>query len=107
MTLRYLAVVLLLTAIGAGLLGLRRQQLNDKHAMAESHTQLKRDRELIKDMQVRIARRTTPEALRAAIDRAGLVLEPITRSSAQNDRPDDTSDAPRNPTPADNPANDG
>lgn len=102
MTLRYLAVVLLLTAIGAGLLGLRRQQLNDKHAMAESHTQMKRDRELIKDMQVRIARRTTPEALREAIDRAGLVLEPITRA-AQND----TSEQSPADASEDAPANDG
>ena len=83
MTLRYLAVVLLLTAIGAGLLGLRRQQLNDKHAMAESHTQMKQDREMIKDLQVRIARRTTPEALQDAIDRTGMSVEPITRDTRQ------------------------
>lgn len=77
MTLRYLAVVILLTAVGAGLLGLRRQQLNDKHAIAESHTQMKDDRERIKDLQVRIAKHTTPEALQEAIDRARLQLEPI------------------------------
>lgn len=77
MTLRYLVVVLLLAATGAGLLGMRQQQLNDKHAMAESHTQMKADRERIKDLQVRIARKTTPKALLDAIDRADLLLVPI------------------------------
>lgn len=86
MTLRYLAAVLTLTVIGAGLLGLRRQQLNDMHAMAELHTQMKQDRETIKDLQVRIARKTTPEALQDAIDRAGMNLVPIT-SSADQDTP--------------------
>jgi hypothetical protein len=84
MTLRYLAVVLLLTAIGAGLLGLRQQQLGGKHAIAEHHAQMKRDREAIKDLQVRIAKQTTPEALQDAIDRARLDLEPITRQSDTN-----------------------
>lgn len=79
MTPRYLAVVLLLAAIGAGLLGMRQQQLNDKHAIAEHHGQMKSDREQIKDLQVRIARKTTPEALQQAIDQAQLQLEPITR----------------------------
>lgn len=95
MTLRYLSVVVFVTAIGAGLLGLRQQQLNDKHAIAESHTQMKNDREAIKDLQVRIAQRTTPEALLEAIDRAGLPLEPITSavdSDADADQINATSD---------------
>lgn len=83
MTLRYLAVVVLLSAVGAGLLGMRQQQLNDKHAIAEDHAQMKRDREQIKDLQVRIARLTTPEALRETIDRAGLTLEPIAAPAEQ------------------------
>lgn len=95
MTLRYLSVVVFVTAISAGLLGLRQQQLNDKHAIAESHTQMKNDREAIKDLQVRIAQRTTPEALLEAIDRAGLPLEPITSavdSDADADQINATSD---------------
>ena len=51
MTLRYLAVVVLLAAVGAGVLGMRQQQLNDKHAMAESHAEMKEAREHIKDLQ--------------------------------------------------------
>lgn len=77
MTLRYLAVVILLSAVGAGLLGLRQQQLNDKHAMAVSHAQMKNAREHIKDLQVRIAKMTRPEAIREAIERVDLRVEPI------------------------------
>lgn len=79
MTLRYLAVVILLSAVGAGLLGLRQQQLNDKHAMAQSHAEMKTSREHIKDLQVRIAKMTRPEALHQAIERAELQVEPIAR----------------------------
>lgn len=82
MTLRYLVVVILLSAVGAGLLGLRQQQLNDKHAMAEAHAQMKLDREQIKDLQVRIAKMTRPEALKQAIERARLDVEPISRNQA-------------------------
>ncbi len=78
LTFRYLAVVLLLAGIGAGLLGMRQQQLNDKHAIAVDHTQMKADRELIKDLQIRIARLSTPDALKHAVDRSRLKLEPIT-----------------------------
>ncbi len=81
MTLRYLTVVVLLSAVGAGLLGLRQQQLNDKHAMAVSHAEMKASRENIKDLQVRIARMTRPEALNEAIERVELGVEPISRST--------------------------
>lgn len=88
MTLRYLAVVALLSAVGAGLLGLRQQQLNDKHAMAVSHAQMKDAREHIKDLQVRIAKMTRPEALREAIERVDLSVEPI--SSRPTAAPDES-----------------
>lgn len=79
MTLRYLAVVVLLSAVGAGLLGLRQQQLNDKHAIAKSHAEMKEAREHIKDLQVRIAKMTRPEAINEALERADLTVEPISR----------------------------
>lgn len=91
MPLRYLAAVILLSAIGAGLLGLRQQQLNDKHSMAQSHAEMKNDRETIKDLQVRIAKLTRPEALRDAIERARLEMQPISRRS---DEPTTDSDPP-------------
>lgn len=77
MTLRYLAVVVLLSAVGAGLLGLRQHQLNDRHAIAVSHAEMKTARENIKDLQVRIAKMTRPEALQEAIERVELRVEPI------------------------------
>lgn len=82
MTLRYLAVVLLLTVIGTGLLGMRQQQLNDRHAIAQSHAQMRQDREKIKDLQVRIAKLAAPEALQEVIDQSGLQLEPVSRKPA-------------------------
>lgn len=90
MTLRYLAVVVLLSAVGAGLLGLRQQQLNDKHAMAQSHAEMKEAREHIKDLQVRIAKMTRPEALNEAIERAELQVEPISRRPAAEEDNDES-----------------
>jgi len=93
MTLRYLVVVITLTAIGAGLLGMRQQQLNDKHAIAVWHSQMREDRETIKGLQVRIAKHATPGALREAIDRNGLRLEPIAQqgnTQASTQPQDDT-----------------
>ena len=93
MTLRYLAVVVLLSAVGAGVLGLRQQQLNDKHAMAQSHAEMKEAREHIKDLQVRIAKMTRPEALKEAIERADLRVEPIsTRPANTGDDAAETND---------------
>ena len=97
MTLRYLVVVILLSAVGAGLLGLRQQQLNDKHAMAHSHAEMKEGREHIKDLQVRIARMTRPQALKQAIERARLNVEPISRSMANPEN----ETAPDQPDPQD------
>ena len=85
MTLRYLAVVVFLSAVGAGVLGLRQQQLNDKHATAQSHAKMKDAREHIKDLQVRIARMTRPEAMHQAIERAAMQVEPISRRPATKD----------------------
>ena len=89
MTLRYLAVVVLLSAVGAGVLGMRQQQLNDKHAMAESHAEMKEAREHIKDLQVRIAKMTRPDALKEAIERADITAEPISSRSAPDEQTDD------------------
>ncbi|MGB0768012.1 MAG: hypothetical protein ACPGYV_09910 [Phycisphaeraceae bacterium] len=106
MTLRYLAVVILLSAIGAGLLGLRQQQLNDKHAMAASHAQMKDDREAIKDLQVRIARLARPDALQDAIDRAKLDMQPISCGDGSLP-PDPAADAASHATPDEADALDG
>lgn len=95
MTLRLLFVVLGLVAIGAGLLGLRQEQINDRHTIAATHAAMRDDREAIKDMQIRIAEQTKPEALREAIDRAELRLEPIGENSADPDEPNTVAGAAR------------
>jgi len=77
MMLRYLTAVIALVAVGAGLLGLRMQQLNHRHELAVLHSQMRKDREQIQELQVRIARQTSEESLREAIRRLDLQLEPI------------------------------
>lgn len=74
---RYLLVVIALAAVGAGLLGLRQQQLAHMHAIAVMHGQMRDHREEIKDYQVRIEVMKQPAQLREAIDRLDLQLEPV------------------------------
>jgi len=95
MTLRLLFVVIGLTAIGAGLLGLRQEQINDRHTIAATHAAMRADREAIKDMQIRIAEQTQPEALREAIERAQLRLEPIGDKTPESNTPDTVAGASR------------
>jgi len=74
---RYLLVVIALAAVGAGMLGLRQQQLAHMHAIAVMHGQMRDHREAIKDYQVRIEVMKQPAQLREAIDRLDLQLEPV------------------------------
>ena len=77
MLLRYLLTVTLLTATGAGILGLRQQQLAHMHAIAVAHGQMRDHREAIKDYQIRIEQLKEPAQLRDAIRRLDLHLEPV------------------------------
>jgi len=85
MQMRYLFAVLALTAIGAGLLGLRQQQHVHLHAMATMHADLRNDREAVKDLKIRIAELDNPDALRETIRRLNLQYEPINIQSEQQD----------------------
>lgn len=78
---RYLFAVLALTAVGAGLLGLREKQHTHRHAMATIHAQLRDDREQIKDLKIRIAELNNPDALRETIRRLNLNYEPISNTT--------------------------
>lgn len=89
MTLRLIFLVVGLSVIGAGLLGLRQEQMNDRHTIAATHAAMREDRDAIKDMQIRIAEQTQPEALRDAIERAELRLEPIGQTSSQKQDDDE------------------
>lgn len=87
MLFRFLFVVIALAAVGAGMLGLRQQQLAHMHAIAVQHSQMRQHREAIKDLQVRIEFLKEPAQLREAIRRLELPLEPIGEEPAQ---PQDT-----------------
>ncbi|XAM00217.1 hypothetical protein OT109_02285 [Phycisphaeraceae bacterium D3-23] len=86
MVLRFLFVVIVLAAVGAGMLGMRQQQLTHMHATTVIHGQMRDHRKEIKDYQIRIESLKEPARLREAIRRLDLQLEPIGEEpSAQND----------------------
>lgn len=75
---KLITVVVLTTAVAASLLGLRQQRLQIMHETAQLHAQIDRRRLQTWDLQVRINERMNPPALRKAIERIALDLEPIT-----------------------------
>ena len=74
---RLLTSIAAVALIGAALLGLRQQRMERLHAMAQLHVQMDRDRKATWDAQAIIAEGIHPPALHAAVDRAGLTLEPL------------------------------
>jgi cell division protein FtsL len=82
MLLRYLLTVIGLAAVGAGMLGLRQQQLAHQHAIAVTHGQMRDQREAIKDYQIRIEEMKQPAHLRDAVRRLDLRLEPVSGPDA-------------------------
>lgn len=69
--------ILVATAIGAGLLGLRQQRVQTVNRMAMLHSQMNRTRQSMWDTQVRIAEFANPARLREAMARAGVAVEPL------------------------------
>ncbi|MEM7624702.1 MAG: hypothetical protein AAF333_03635 [Planctomycetota bacterium] len=63
--------------IAAALLSLEQRRLLTAHAMADLHVQMDSDRKATWDAQAQIAEGTHPVALRAAVERIGLDLEPL------------------------------
>ena len=74
---KLITVVIVATAVAAVLLGLRQQRLQLMHEMAAMHSRINDNRQVMWDLQVRIAERTQPEALHAALARAELEVQPI------------------------------
>ena len=83
MFLKMLAVILSATLLGAMLLDMRQQRLEAMHEMAELHSRISQLRTSMWNLQGRIASKVEPQQLRAAIERAGLNLEPITPAVPQ------------------------
>ncbi len=74
---RLLFTIASLTVIAAALLGLRQQRLQTMHAMAQLHVRMDADRKATWDAQAQIAEGMHPAALREAVRRVGLELEPL------------------------------
>ncbi len=74
---KVLFAILAAGAIGAGLLALRHQRLTMKNEMALLHREMDQTRRETWDLQIRIAERSSPVALRDAILRTGIELEPL------------------------------
>ena len=77
-----LVAVAVAAIIAAALLSLRRQRLETLHEVASLHAQIDATRQRTWGLQSRIAARTQPGQLRAAIDRAGMVMEGVTQPEA-------------------------
>ncbi len=75
--------------IGAGLLSLRQQRLTMMHEMAQLHQHMDQTRRETWDLQARIASESSPEALRQAIERTGMQLEPVAPRDLHRATPDD------------------
>lgn len=73
---KLLTALVLAVLIGAAIFNLRQQRLELMHEITVLHRQMDRDRQATWDAQVRIASQTSPEALREALVRAGLTMEP-------------------------------
>jgi cell division protein FtsL len=78
---KLLALIVLATATGSTLLGLRHQQLQIAHETVRLHLQIDRSRKRMWDLQIRIAEHLEPVRLRASIAEAPLDLEPITAAA--------------------------
>ena len=75
----------LAVVIGAVVFNMRQQRLELMHEITGLQSQMNRDRQATWDTQVRIAKRTGPDALREALARTGLHMEPAV---IQRDDPD-------------------
>lgn len=86
---KLLTALVLAVVIGSAVFSLRQQRLELMHEITGLHRQMNRDRQATWDMQVRIAGRTRPEALRDAISRAGIEMEPAVAPAQATDGPFD------------------
>jgi cell division protein FtsL len=72
-----IVVILAAAAIAMALLGLRQQRLATMHRMARLHANMTESRQMMWDLQVRIAEASRPATLQDAAARTGLQVEPL------------------------------
>ena len=79
---KQLLLIIIATASGTALLGLRQRQLEIAHENAMLHRQINSSRQTLWQMQASIAEGSDPQLLRLAVTEARLDLEPaVTMSS--------------------------
>ena len=80
---KLLAVLVGTVVIAAALLAVRQQRLATMHEMAVLHRQVQQQRQALWASQVKIAQRSRPDELRAALARAGVTVEPLATPTPQ------------------------
>ena len=76
MFVKLLTALVFAVVIGAAIFNLRQQRLELMHEITGLHREMNQDRQATWDAQVRIAERAQPQALREALARAGMQMEP-------------------------------
>jgi len=83
---KLLTALVLAVIVGAAVFNLRQQRLELMHEITVLHRQMDQDRQATWDTQVRIASRTSPDALHEALSRTGMTMEPaVTRRDIDPD----------------------
>jgi len=81
MYLKAVAMIVFVTALGAGMLSLRQQRWEVKHAVTHMHKQIEDCRRSTWESQVRVAGELRPEKLEHRIVMAQIAMEPITATN--------------------------
>ncbi len=82
MFIKLLTALIMAVVIGATVFHIRQQRLELMHEITVLHRQMNRDRQETWDVQVRIAQQAQPQALREALARVGMPMEPIAVENA-------------------------
>jgi len=81
MYLKAVAMIVFITALGAGMLSLRQQRWEVKHGVTHMHKQIEQCRRSTWESQVRVAGELRPEKLEHRIAVAQIDMEPITSTN--------------------------
>ena len=84
MYLKAVAMIVFVTALGAGMLSLRQQRWEVKHDVTHMHKQIEQCRRSTWESQVRVAGELRPEKLEHRIAVAQIDMEPITATNDAN-----------------------
>lgn len=77
---RLLLTLVGLSVIGSAMLELRRQRIEQLHAITELHRQIDADRKATWDLQHRIVQATSPDRLAEALEQTDIQTQPVPSS---------------------------